>query len=255
MDSNLVLVVLISIWLAFLLPMWFKRNSSPHLASADNFSKAINTLKDNRPLLDASGNRVQVQSRTAPVAGSRLSARQRRLAARRRAFGTALMMWPTALALQLLGFSVLVWVLPPVGFALFVAYARHSVKMDRQARQADLTPSKSLLSGLGAAGRAAAERLLQTERQFETENTPAWQPATNTAYGTTWNAPEPVLPTYTSAEPSKRNAGEFWTGDSIVEAAKKQREAELAALIADMSADSVAVDDNPTNEIQRIVGA
>ncbi|MEY3408027.1 MAG: hypothetical protein RL038_1088 [Actinomycetota bacterium] len=231
--------------------MWFKRNSSPHLASADNFSKAINTLKDNRPLMDASGNRIQVQSRTAPVAGSRMTARQRRLAARRRAFGTALMMWPTALALQLMGNSFVVWALPLAGMVLFVAYARHSIKIDRQARQANLAPSKSLLSGLGAAGRAAAERLLQTERQFETENTPAWQPATG-EFGSTWSAPEPVLPTYTAAEPSKRTPGEFWTGDSLVDAAKKQREAELAALIADMTADEIAVDDNPTNEITRL---
>jgi hypothetical protein len=257
MDSTWVLVGLISIWLAFLLPMWFRSNSSPHLASADNFSKAIATLRDNRPMVDASGTAIQVQSKNAPRAGSRMSLRQRRLAARRRAFGVALMMIPSALAMQLMGVALFVWALPVVAMALYVAYARRSISLDKQSSIGFAQSSNpSLLSGLGAAGRAAAERLLQTEREFETENTPSWQPAADTAFGSPWQAPEPVLPTYTQAvEVEKQPAARFWDGGAMVDAAKQQRAAELAALIADMKNEELTEDENPTGEISRVAGA
>jgi hypothetical protein len=250
MNSGLLLLVLIGIWLAFLLPIWLKRNSSPHMASADNFSKAIATLRDNRPQVDASGTRIQTQSRTAPKAGSRMSAKRRRLAARRRAFGASLMMFPTAILLQLITGSLLVWLLPVAGLALAVAYARHSVKLDRvnQIRTSS-NPSRSLLSGLGAAGRAAAERLLQTERMFETENTPAWQSA-GTDFGSAWQAPEPVLP-----QPVN---GDRWSSEEMLEAASAQRARARAELIADLLKEEnqkLVIDDQPTGEITRIVGA
>jgi hypothetical protein len=257
MDSTWVLVGLISIWLVFLLPMWFRSNSSPHMASTKNFSKAIATLRDNQPILDASGNAVQVQAKSSPRAGSRLSLRQRRLTARRRAFGAALMMIPSAFALQLLGNAVAVWALPVLAMALYVAYARRSISLDRQSAVGYAQASNSsLLAGLGAAGRAAAERLLQTEREFETEKTPSWQPAEDSAFGSPWQATEPVLPTYTkSAEVEKQTPARFWDGGAMIDAAKEQRAAELAALIADIKSQEIADEEMPTGEIPRVAGA
>lgn len=257
MDSTWVLVGLISIWLVFLLPMWFRSNSSPHLASTENFSKAIATLRDNRPIMDASGNTIQVQAKSSPRAGSRMSLRQRRLTARRRAFGAALMMIPSAFALQLMGIAVAVWALPVVAIVLYVAYARRSIALDRQSSVGFSQASNpSLLAGLGAVGRAAAERLLQTEREFETEKTPSWQPAEDSAFGSPWQAPEPVLPTYTqSAEAKDSNTVGRWDGGAMIDAAKEQRAAELAALIADIKSQEIADDESPTGEIARVAGA
>lgn len=273
MESTGLLVLIFGIWLAVVIPVWWREHRAGSVHQVAHFRSAMERMSDGR-LLPRTAPAPTVDYKRSPKAGHLNELRQRGLRRRRIAFGLAAASFPVALLLQWLGaVSAEIWVLPPLAVVTFVAYARFTLSQLRRAQSggrasaaaasvASAQPTRSLSAGLAAVRKIAMRRLVATEPKLQTAATPAWQPASE--LGSPWTAPTPILPSYvtaaTAVEPSATPAAPVQPvagvdGNALVEAARAQRElAALAEQVAAADAPSAPADDD-TSEIVRIIGA
>lgn len=277
MESTGLLMLIFGIWVAVVIPVWWREHKAGSNHQVAHFRSAMERLREGQ-VLPGPVQAATVDSKRAPKAGHLNELRQRGLRRRRVGFALAVASFPVALALQLSGLvGAAIWVMPPLAVATFVAYARYTLSQLQRAQSVVTKPaepmaqsarphvSRSLSSGLAAVRKIAMRRLVETEPKLKTDETPAWQPASE--LGSPWSAPAPILPSYVAksaaadavvAEPVAPVAGV--DGNALIEAARAQRD--LAALAEQVAAAeaaearaAVAAVDDDTSEIVRIIGA
>lgn len=282
MESTGLLLLIFGLWVAVVIPVWWRERQSGSVHQVKIFRSAMQHLREGQvlPQAPAAGS---INYKRAPKVGAVSELRERGLRRRRIGFVFVIATLPLSALLQLSAIAPIeIWVLPPLAAATFVAYARYSLSQLRKV-QSMVTESAStspatvftaaakpavggtLTAGLSALRKIAMRRLVETEPQVKPQEAAAWQPASE--FGSPWNAPTPILPSYVTKSAPTFDAEQPTVqplagvdGNALVAAAKAQRDAEreLAALAEQVAAQSKAVPvaaDDDTSEIIRIIGA
>ena len=278
MESTGLLMLIFGIWVAVVIPVWWREHKASSNHQVAHFRSAMERLRPGQ-VLPGSAPAATVDYKRAPKAGHLKALRERGLRRRRVGFALAIASLPVSLALQLSGLvGATIWVLPPLAAATFVAYARYTLYRLKHAQSNASKPgeatlhserpqvSRSLSAGLAAVRKITMRRLVETEPKLKTDQTPAWQPASE--LGSPWSAPAPILPSYVAKSSAAEVVAEEPVlpvpgvdGSALIEAARAQRE--LAALAEQVAAAEAAAEargafgavDDDTSEIVRIIGA
>ncbi|MEY3277863.1 MAG: hypothetical protein RLZZ426_349 [Actinomycetota bacterium] len=224
------------------------------------------TLRDDRSIIAPKAPQPMVYSKRAVKVAGLHPNRQRVLATRRRVFAAVILSIPSSIVFVVTGLApAYMSITPLVAFALYVGWVQNSRRNVVNAVTANSESSESsiasdadrhtapdhsdriqnrrsqrthLLASFASIRRAATQKLLASEPELDTAQTPSWQPAQPAA--ATWAIPETVLPTYVSgpaATSVPRNIDTEngnWDGAAMVQAASAQRKQDLAEIVAEL---------------------
>jgi len=265
--SGIVYAAIVGIWALALFPMWLRRHDADAgIRNVHSFRRAMDTLGNGIYKTEADQATPSVSVRRAGRRAGRVE--RIALARRRRAFIATLTTVPTtlaAVALSLLPITSL-WIpaAAGLGYVMWVRFDVHRVEMHLRDLQAGRNATQPhLFASLASIRRAAAKRLIEEVPMLDTASTASWQPVVSSD-SRSIPMPDHVVPTYVSAPAASETPrpidmqGNGWDSQAMLEAANRQRQAELARIVSELrAADPVQVefDDDATDEIQRVVGA